>query len=88
MLMIFPMLMCAVSLTLYKTMVMTVHNQYSDIELASPVYFCNRGTCYEYHVERTDNSAMIKLDLKFDLDQDELEGILIYEVRKKRKYKA
>jgi hypothetical protein len=76
-------LTCTGSLTLHKTMIMTVHNQYPDIELESPAYFCNRGKLYEHHIEGTNAGAMIDIDLKFDIDQDELGGILIYEVRKR-----
>jgi hypothetical protein len=64
---IFPMLMCTVSLTIHKTMAMTVHNQHPDIELISPVYFCSRENRYEYHVEKENDGAVIKIDLEFDL---------------------
>jgi hypothetical protein len=64
---IFPMLMCTVSLTIHKTMAMTVHNQHPDVELISPVYFCNRENRYEYHVEKENDGAVLKIDLGFDL---------------------
>jgi hypothetical protein len=82
MLAIFPILMYTVSLTIYKTMVMTVHNQYPDIELVSPIYFCNHGAYYEYPVERTNTDTMMKIDFKFDHDQDALKGISMYEIRR------
>jgi hypothetical protein len=65
-----------------------IHNQYPDIELVLPVYFCNCGTCYEYPVERTDASAIMKFEFRFDLDQNEPEGILMYGVREKRNTKS
>jgi hypothetical protein len=74
---------CIVSLALHKTMVMTVYNQYPGIELVSPIYFCNRGTCYEYPVKRTGTDAMMKIDFRFDPTQDEPGGILIYEMQRK-----
>jgi hypothetical protein len=81
-LVIFPILMCTVSLTLHGVMDVAVHNQYPDIELASPVYFCNRGVYNEYPVERTDIGAMLKIDFSFGLDKLP-GGILMYEVRRK-----
>jgi hypothetical protein len=64
-------------------MVMTVHNRYSDIELVSPVYFCNGGIYYEYPVRKTYASAVMKIGFSFDPDQDEFRGILMYEMRRK-----
>jgi hypothetical protein len=83
MLMIFLVLTDTVSLTLHKVMAMTVHNEDPDIELVSPVYFCTGGTYYEYPVERSDVGVMIKLDFRFDPDQDESGGALMYEMRRK-----
>jgi hypothetical protein len=88
MLVIFLMLMCTVSLTLHGTIDVTVRNQYSDIELASPAYFCNCGTCHEYPVERMDDGIMMSIGFRFDLDQDEPEGILMYEMQRKRNIKS
>jgi hypothetical protein len=59
-----------------------VHNRYSDVELVSPVYFCNHGTYNEYPVERTDIGAMMKIGFSFGLDKLP-GGILMYEVRRK-----
>jgi hypothetical protein len=78
-----PMLMYIISLTLHKTMVMTVHNQYPDMKLVSPICFCNRGRRYKYRIKKTDTGAMMKYDLKFDFDQDTLEGILMHEIQRK-----
>jgi hypothetical protein len=82
MLEIFLMLMCIVSLTLRGVMDVAVHNQYSDIELVSPVYFCNRGIYNEYPVEKTDGIVMMKIDFSFGLDKLP-GGILMYEVQRK-----
>jgi hypothetical protein len=87
MLTIFLILMCTTSLTLCGAMDMTVHNQYPDIELISPVYFCNHDTYNEYSVERADNDATMKISFSFDLDQL-LSGILMCQVRKKGNIKS
>jgi hypothetical protein len=80
---IFLMLMCIVSLNPQKTMTMTIHNQYPDIELVSPVYFCNRGKRYKYRVKRVHDNTVTKIGFRFDLDQDEYGGILMYTIRRK-----
>jgi hypothetical protein len=61
---------------------MIVRNQYSDIELVSPVYFCNRGSYNEYTVERTGIGAVIKIGFSFGLDKLP-GGILMYGVQRK-----
>jgi hypothetical protein len=76
------MLMCVISLTLHNTMIITVHNQYPDVKLVSPVYFCNHGKRYKYRVKKVHDGAVINIGFRFDLDQDELGGIMMYEVQK------
>jgi hypothetical protein len=60
----------------------TVYNRYPDIELISPVYLCNCGIYHEYPIERADIGVMVKASFRFGLDQDEPEGILMYEVQR------
>jgi hypothetical protein len=62
----------------------TAYNHYPDIELSPPIYFCNHSTYYEYPIERMDDDAMINIGFRFDLDQDEPGGILMYKVQRKR----
>jgi hypothetical protein len=64
-------------------MTMNIHNQYPDIELVSPVYFCVGGTYYEYPVEETNKDTVMKFDFRFDPDKDESGSILMYEIRRK-----
>jgi hypothetical protein len=49
-------------------MAIAVHNEYPDIELVSPVYFCAGGTYYEYPVEKKDKGIMMKFDFRINLD--------------------
>jgi hypothetical protein len=84
---IFLILMCITSLTLHEVMNVTVHNQYSDIELASPVYFCNCGTYNEYPIERTSNGITMKIGFRFGLDKLP-GGILMYELQRKGNTKS
>jgi hypothetical protein len=85
---IFLMLTCTVSLILHGAIDVTVHNQYSDIKLVSPVYFCNRGIYNEYPVERTDIGAIMKAGFRFDVDQDKSGGALMYEMQRKGNTKS
>jgi hypothetical protein len=78
---IFPMLMRAISLTIYRTLDVTIHNKYPNIKLVSPVYFCNCGIHYEYPVEKTDKGVIMKIGFRLDLIQNEPGGILIYEMQ-------
>jgi hypothetical protein len=80
--------MCTASLTLLGAMDVTVHNQYSDIELVSPVYFYNCEMYNEYPVERTDVGAMMKTSFRFGFDQDKPGGILMYEIQRKGNIKS
>jgi hypothetical protein len=79
---IFLILTCTASLTLHKTSNVTIQNQCPDIELVSPIYFCDGGTYNEYFVERTNVSSMVKIDLRFSLDKLP-GGILMYKVQRK-----
>jgi hypothetical protein len=83
---IFLILTCTTSLTLHKTMNMTVYNRYSDMELASPVYFYNCVTYYEYPVEETNSGTIMRLGFRFDPDQNESNGILMYEVQENARF--
>jgi hypothetical protein len=76
-------LMYTASLTLHRTMTMTVNNWYPDIRLASPMYFCNGGIYYEHPVRRAYAGAIMMIDFRLDLDQDASNGILIYELQRK-----
>jgi hypothetical protein len=79
------MLTHTVSLTLQRTMNVTIHNQYPVIELVSPIYFCNYGSYYEYPVERTgtDAGSVMKINFKFDPNQKKSGGILMYKIQRK-----
>jgi hypothetical protein len=83
MLMIFSILMHIVSLTFQKAMVITVRGQYPDMKPISSVYFCNHGTHYEYP-KRTNTGTVMKVEFRFDSDQDVFEGILMCKVRRER----
>jgi hypothetical protein len=70
--------MFSVNPTLRRTVVITVHNQYPGIELLSPVHFCNRCTHYECHSKRIGDDNMVKIEFRYDFDQDKPGAILMY----------
>jgi hypothetical protein len=63
-------------------MYLTVHNQNAAIELVSPLYFYNCGTYYKYPIKITYAGPTMTTGFRFDPDQDEPGGILMYEVRR------
>jgi hypothetical protein len=86
MLAIFLTLMHAVSLILYETLDVTIHNQYPDIELASPICFYDGGISNEYSIEWIDDATVrtsFKSHLEFIPGQNKPRGILVYEVQRK-----
>src|SRR5690606_12553555 len=80
---IFSTLTCVISIAPHNTMVMTIYNQYPDIELASSVYFGSHVTCNECPVERTNIGTMMKICFGLDLNQHRFGGILVYEMQRK-----
>jgi hypothetical protein len=65
-----------------------VHNQYSDIELTSPEYFCNCEVYNEHSIDRMSDVAMMKIGFRFDLEQGESGGVMIYKVQRKGNVKS
>jgi hypothetical protein len=88
MLEVFPMLMYTISLALYETMVVAVHNHYPDIELVSPVYFCDGRTYNEYTVEKTDVGTVMSIGFRLGLLDELPNGILMCEVQRKGNTKS
>jgi hypothetical protein len=81
MLVIFLMLTHAVSLAPRGVMDVAIYNQYLDIELVSPVCFCDCGIYNEHPVARTDVGAMMKISFQFGLEKLP-GGILMCEVQR------
>jgi hypothetical protein len=77
------MLIHIVSLNFQIITPLTIYNQYPDIELASPVLFCNSECDHEYYVERVNNGTVMEVEFKLDFEYDTLEGILMYKVQRK-----
>jgi hypothetical protein len=80
------MLMCTASLTLNEKLNVTIYNRHPDIELTSPVYFCDDWTYNEYPIERTVASAVMKISFRLDFNKPG--GILMYEVQRMENAKS
>jgi hypothetical protein len=61
---------------------LNIHNQYQDINLASPVYFTNGGRWNVAHDQGINVNAVMRSRIEFDSKQDILEGILAYRIHK------
>jgi hypothetical protein len=75
--------MYIISFNFQRTMDVTVYHQCSDIELVSPVYFCNDGSYHEYPIERTDHGTVTKIGFRFDPNRNSSGSILMYKVQRK-----
>jgi hypothetical protein len=74
-------LMCTVSFA-KKTLNITIHNQYSNLELTSPVYFSNSTVCYVSPSQQANNENT--LEASFGIDSEEIsEGALLYRLQRK-----
>jgi hypothetical protein len=61
-----------------------VHNQCSDFELVSPVYFGYNTIWLRYPNQKVDINTTIEISFGRDVSKDEFAGALIYKLRKRR----
>jgi hypothetical protein len=79
---IFSILICVSSLALQSLVSLNIHNQYQDIDLASPVYFTNGGRWNVAPDQEMDVNTVMRNHIEFDSRQDILEGILTYRIHR------
>jgi hypothetical protein len=79
---IFSILICVSSLALQSLVSLNIHNQYQDIDLASPVYFTNGGRWNVAPGQEIDVNAIMRNRIELDSKQDILEGILAYRMHR------
>jgi hypothetical protein len=82
MMLITTILIFAVSLALQLPACMTIHNECSSIELASPVYFGNGAVCPKLSNRQIDIGTKKKACFEINATQDEFEGALLYKLRR------
>jgi hypothetical protein len=78
----FSVLICIVSLTLQSPVLLNIHNQCKDINLTSPVYFIHGGRWPIAPDQEIVVNAVMQ-NIKFDAEQDLLEGALVYRIQRR-----
>jgi hypothetical protein len=72
-----------ISLTLQSPVSLSIHNQYQDINLISPVYFTHDGKWNTAPDQEINVNAVMRNLLEVDPGQNILEGALVYRIQKK-----
>jgi hypothetical protein len=80
---IFFILTCVVSLALRLPIPLYIHNQCQSIDLVPPVYFIDGGKWHVTSVWKIDANILMRNRLKFDANQNILEGALAYRTQRK-----
>jgi hypothetical protein len=63
-------------------MSVVIHNQRSNTELISPVYFSNGAVCPKLSDQQIDSNIATKIRFEVNTTQDEFEGALLYKLRR------
>jgi hypothetical protein len=74
--------MCTVSFD-KEVLNITIHNQYPDLELTSPVYYSNSTTYHVLSSQQTGIGATIEANFGIDSKQKIFEGALLYKLKRK-----
>jgi hypothetical protein len=77
------MLIYTVSLEFQSSTSIIIHNQCSDTELISPVYFGNGAVCPKLSDQQIDIDAAMKIRFEVNTTQDAFEGALLYKLQRK-----
>jgi hypothetical protein len=59
-----------------------IHNQCSNTELISPVYFSNGAVCPKLSDQQIDINTAMKIQFEINTTQDEFEGTLLYKLQR------
>jgi hypothetical protein len=76
------MLTYTISLNLQLPALVTIHNQCSNIELVSPVYFGNGAVCPKLFDQQIAIDTEIRTSFEIYATQDGFEGALLYKLQK------
>jgi hypothetical protein len=80
---IFYILICAVSFVLQSPVALNIHNQCQNISLTSPVYFIHGGKWGIAPGSEIDVNTVMQNRIEFDAGWNILEGALVYMVQRK-----
>jgi hypothetical protein len=78
--------MCNISLD--KALNITIHNQYSDLELISPVYFSDGTTYCVSPDQKAGTGNIMETSFGIDSKQKDLKCVLLYKLQRKRAAKT
>jgi hypothetical protein len=79
---IFYVLICIVSLALYSSVSLNIHNQRKVANLISPVYYIHSGRWHVAPDQKIGVDAVMQNRLEFDSGQNIMEGALVYKIQK------
>jgi hypothetical protein len=82
MMMAIVMLIYAVSSELQLPVCATIHNQCSNVKLASPVYFANGAVCPKLSDQQIGIDAKMSAGFEIYATRDDFEGALIYKLQR------
>jgi hypothetical protein len=77
------MLIYITSLALQSTIDMTIDNQSSNIELASPVYFIKDTACHIHFPQQVNSKSIMNAKFVTGVNQDTFGGALLYHLQGK-----
>jgi hypothetical protein len=66
-----------------KALNITIHNQYPNLELTSPVYFSTGTICHVSPNQQVNTSGIMEASFEIDSNQRGFEGALLYKLQKK-----
>jgi hypothetical protein len=76
------MLIYTVSLALQLPVCVTIHNQCSNVELVSPVYFGNGAICPKLSNQQINIGIAMRVCFEINATQDDFEGALLYRLQR------
>jgi hypothetical protein len=76
------MLIYTISLKFQSPSRIIIHNQCSNINLVSPIYFGNGAVCPSLANQQIDINTATKMQFEINTTQDEFEGVLLYKLQR------
>jgi hypothetical protein len=79
---VISILMYIISLEVQLPSCVTIYNQCTNIELVSPVYFCNGAVCSKLSNQQIDIGTEMDASFEIYATQDDFDGALLYKLQK------
>jgi hypothetical protein len=80
--MVVTMLIHTTSFVFQLPAYVTIHNQCSNIELVSPIYFGNGAVCPKLSGQQINISTEMKTNFKINASQDDFEGAFLFRLKR------